>query len=138
MSIATAGTTRVIAEPFGKSVPLIRRLLSEAGLSVVEQFNVSSEPYFQLGVGRRSCLILLVDTPALLFECIALDRAAAVFLPIHIVISGDSDTSYVHWANPMTSSGLRPPAPAKIPLENLCTRVTQALRPGGSCRGYFA
>jgi hypothetical protein len=127
MRIATAGTTWVIPESFGKSVPLIRRLLSEAGLTVEEQFNVSREPYFQLGVSRRSCLILLVDTPALLFECIALDRAAAVFLPIHIVISGDGDTSYVHWANPVTSSGLRPPAPAKLPLENLCARVTEAL-----------
>jgi hypothetical protein len=127
MSIATAGNTRVIPETFGKSVPLIRRLLSDAGLNIVEELNMSSEPYFQLGIASRSCLVLLVDTPALLFECIALDRAAAVFLPVHIVISGDCDTSYVHWANPMSSSGLRPPAPAKIPLENLCARVTQAL-----------
>ena len=127
MSIATDGNTRCIPESFGKSVPLIRRLLAAAGLNVVEEFNVSSEPYFQLGIARRSCTVLLVDTPALLFECIALDRAAAVFLPVHVVISGDRDTSYVHWVNPVASSGLRPPAPAKIPLENLCALVTQAL-----------
>ncbi len=127
MSLTTTGNTRVIPEPFGKSVPLIRRLLSDAGLSVVEQFNMSSEVYFQLGIARRSCIVLLVDTPALLFECIALDRAAAVFLPVHVVISGDHDTTYVHWANPVMSSGLRPPMPAKIPLEKLCARITQAL-----------
>ncbi len=127
MSIATAGTTWVIPESFGKTVPLIRRQLSGAGLSVVEQFNVSRELYFQPGVGRCSCVILLVDTPALLFECIALDRAAAVFLPLHIVIGGDNDTSYVYWANPVISSGLRPPAPSKSPLEHLCACVTQAL-----------
>ncbi|MGD0870071.1 MAG: DUF302 domain-containing protein [Bryobacteraceae bacterium] len=127
MSIATTGNTRVIPEPFGKAVGMIRRLLLDAGLSVVEEFDVSNEPYFQLGIAMRSCLVLLVDTPALLFECIALDRAAAVFLPVHVVISGDRDTTYVHWANPMTGSGLRPPAPAKIPLEHLCARVTQAL-----------
>lgn len=126
-SIATTGNTRVIPEPFGKCAPLIRRLLFEGGLSVVEEFNLSSEPYFKLGIARRSCIVLLVDTPALLFECIALDRAAAVFLPVHVVISGDRDTTYVHWANPVVSSGLRPPMPAKIPLENLCARVTQAL-----------
>jgi hypothetical protein len=127
MGIATDGNTRFIPASFGKSVSLIRRLLVVAGLNVVKEFDVSSEPYFQLGIARRSRRVLLVDTPALLFECIALDRAAAVFLPVHVVISGDRDTSYVHWVNPVASSGLRPPAPAKIPLESLCARVTQAL-----------
>jgi hypothetical protein len=127
MSIATTGNTRIIPEPFGKSVPLIRRLLSDAGLSVVEDFDLTNAPYFQLGIAERSCIVLLVDTPSLLFEAIALDRAAAVFLPVHVVISGDHDTSYVHWANPMASSGLRPPAPSKGPLEDLCARVTKVL-----------
>src|SRR5579864_8875024 len=126
-STATTGNTRVISTSVGRAIPLIRRLLSESGLSVVEEFNVSSEPYFQFGIPRRSCIVLLVDTPALLFECIALDRAAAVLLPIHVVISGDHDTTYVHWANPVTSSGLRPPMPAKIPLDNLSARITRAL-----------
>ena len=127
MSISTCGNTRVVPEPFGKSVPLIRRSLQGAGLSVVEELDVSSAPYFQLGIAARSCMVLLVDTPALLFEAIALDRAAAVFLPLHVVISGDRDTSYVHWANPMASSNLRPPAPSKGALEELCARVTNAL-----------
>ncbi len=127
MSIATTGNTRIIPEAFGKSVSRIRRMLSNAGLSVVGEFNVSREPIFQLGIATRSCTVMLVDTPALLFECIALDRAAAVFLPVHIVISGDRDTTYVHWVNPVVSSGLRAPMPAKMPLENLCARITQAL-----------
>jgi len=127
MSIATSGNTRVIAESFGKSVMLVRRLLANGGLCVVEECNVSSEPYFRSGITRWSCIVLLVDTPGLLFECIALDRAAAVFLPVHVVISGDRDRTYVHWANPVVSSGLRPPMPAKVPLERLCARITQAL-----------
>lgn len=117
----------MVPENFVKSIPLIRRLLADAGLSIVGEFDVSAEPYLQLAAAGRSCVVLLVDTPALLFESIALDRAAAVFLPVHVVISGGRDTTYVHWANPMMSSGLRPPTPAKIPLENLCARVTQAL-----------
>lgn len=127
MSIASSCNTRVIPGPFGKSVPLIRRLLLDAGLSIVEEFNVSSEPHFQLGIRRQSGIVFLVDTPALLFECIALDRAAAVFLPVHVVITGDRDTTYVRWADPVKSSGLRPPTPAKVPLEILCARITQAL-----------
>lgn len=127
MSIATTGNTRVIPEAFAKSVPMIRRLLLNAGLDVAEEFDVSNEPYFRLGAANPFCVVLLVDTPALLFEAIALDRGAAVFLPVHVVISGDREMSYVHWANPMATSGLRPPASAKGPLENLCGLVTKAL-----------
>ena len=128
MSISSCGNTRVVPEAFGKSVPLIRRLLLDAGLSVVEEFDMSSASYFQLGIAPRSCTVLLIDTPVLLFEAIALDRAAAVFLPVHVVISGDRETSYVHWANPMASSNLRPPAPSKGALEDLCARVTERYR----------
>lgn len=127
MESVVAGMTRVIPDAFEKSLPLIRRLLSTAGFSVVEEFDMSREPAFQLGIASRSCVVLLVDTPVLLFEAIALDRSAAVFLPLHVVISGDRDTSYVHWANPITSSGLRPPAPAKGALDELYRRVTETL-----------
>src|SRR6476469_7334957 len=88
MTITPCSNTRVIPEPFAKAVALIRRLLVGAGLSVVKEFDVSAAPYFRLGIAARSCTILLVDTPVLLFEAIALDRAAAVFLPVHVVISG--------------------------------------------------
>ena len=126
MSIVTTGNARVIPEAFAKSAPMIRALLVNAGLHIAEEFDVSSELHFRSGLASR-CVVLLVDTPELLFEAIALDRAAAVFLPVHVVIGGDRNTSYVHWANPMASSGLRPPASAKEPLENLCSRVTKAL-----------
>ena len=127
MNSVDAGVTRVIPESFEKSLALIRRLLAAAGFTVVEEFDMSREPYFQLGVASRSCVVLLVDTPVLLFEAIALDRSAAAFLPLHVVISGDRDTSYVHWADPMTSSGLRPPAPARGALDEAYRRITETL-----------
>ena len=139
MHSTTIGDTRIVTEAYGKCLPLIRRLLEDAGLSIVEEFDISDAPYFRLGIGSRHCIVLLVDTPVLLFEAIALDRAAAVFLPIHIVICGNRDTSYVHWANPAASSGLRPPTPSKEPLDELCSRVTQALSrlpPAAEPAGY--
>ena len=102
-------------------------MLTAAGFSIVQEFDMSEEPYFQLGIAERSCTVLLVDTPVLLFEAIALDRSAAVFVPLHIVISGDSDTSYVHCADPVANSGLRPPAPAKAALEEVYQRVTEII-----------
>ena len=107
-------------------MPLVRQRLSDAGLSIAGEFDVSGEPHFQTS-GHLSCVVLLVDTPGLLFECIAIDRGGAVFLPVHIVISGDRESTHVHWANPITISGLRPPMPAKGPLEDLCARIGRAL-----------
>ena len=127
MNSVDAGVTRVIPESFEKSLALIRRLLVAAGFTVVEEIDMSSEPYFRLGVASRSCVVLLVDTPVLLFEAIALDRSAAAFLPLHVVISGDRDISYVHWADPITSSGLRPPAPARGALDEAYRRITETL-----------
>jgi len=121
------GNTWAIPEPFAKCVPLVRRLLLDAGLSVVEEFDISAASYVQLRAGSSSCVVLLVDTPVLLFEAIALDPGAAVFLPVHVVISGDREMSQIHWTNPALASGLRPPVQAKGPLEELCARVNQAL-----------
>jgi uncharacterized protein (DUF302 family) len=126
VQLATA-YTRTIPESFERTLSLVRRQLSAVGLNVVHEIDFSGEPYFQVRVARRSCVVLLVDNPLLLFESLALDRAAAVFLPLHIVISGDRETSYVHWSNPTAGSGLRPPAPAKRPLEEIWLAVTLAL-----------
>lgn len=119
MAIQTSGNVRIVAEARARCVSQVQRLLWDAGLSVVEEFDIAAE--------NSEWTVLLVDTPGLLFESIALDRAAAVFLPVHVVIRGDGEVSTVSWANPMASSGLRPPATAKIPLETLCARVTAAL-----------
>jgi uncharacterized protein (DUF302 family) len=127
MKSEVAGVTRAVPEPFEKAVSLIRRLLAGQGLNVVEQLDMSMEPLDRLGLGTRPCVILLVDSPVLLFEAIALDRAAAVFVPLHVVLSGGEGTSYVHWVNPVPESGLRPPAPARAALEELYLRVTAAL-----------
>ena len=63
MSPSTTGRTWAIDEPFNKAVLMVRRVLTDAGLSVVDEFDLSDEPYFRLGIGKRSCVVLLVDTP---------------------------------------------------------------------------
>ena len=119
MAIQTSGNVRIVGEARARCVSQVQRLLWDAGLSVVEEFDIAS--------GSLEYTVLLVDTPGLLFESMALDRAAAVFLPVHVVIRGDGAVSTVSWANPVARAGLRPPATAKVPLETLCARVTAAL-----------
>jgi hypothetical protein len=118
MTSELEGLTRTLPGAFERALPLIRRRLFERGLTVTE-LDIFGEPC--------PCAVLLADSPELLFEAIALDRAAAVFLPLHIVVSGGGNTSYVHWANPISGFGLRPPAPARAALEELYARVTAAL-----------
>ena len=121
------GTTRVMREPYEKTISTVRRMLTAAGLSIVDEFDMSKEPYFHFGVAGGSCTVLLLDTPILMFEAIVLDHSTAVFLPLHVVVSGDRETSCVHWADPLTSSGLRPPASGKSALEQAYKRLTDAL-----------
>ena len=127
MDRANGSLTRVIPEAFDRSVALVRRRLADAGFTVVEEFDISREPYLQLGIAGQSCVVLLVDTPILLFRAVALDRSAAVFLPLHVVVTGDRNATYVHWVDPVTSSGLRPPAPAKRALHDVYERITNTL-----------
>jgi hypothetical protein len=127
MRTAITGDMRSFDEPFARSVPLVRRLLLDAGLRIVTEIEVSNGPDYHYGLATHSCVVLLVDTPVLLFEAIALDRGAAVFVPVHVVVGGDHGSSYVHWANPIATSGLRPPVSARRPLENLYACVTRAL-----------
>jgi len=100
-----------------RCVASLRRALLADGLTVVDAVNISG----------NGCVALLVDSADLLFEAVALDRGAAVLVPVHVVVMGDGHSSRVHWANPMTVSGLRAPAPARAPIERLCARVRQTL-----------
>ena len=127
MDRATGSVVRVIPETFERSVVLVRRRLAGAGFNIVGEFDISEESYLQVGFARQSCIVLLVDTPVLLLQAIALDRSAAVFLPLHVVITGDPDATYVHWVNPVAASGLRPPAPAKRALRDLYEGITETL-----------
>lgn len=128
MNHQSAGHTRMVPERLDKAVTAVRRLLEDAGLRVVDELEIG-QCLSDANIPGQPCRILLVDTPVLLFESIALDRAAAVFLPVHIAVCGNSESTSVHWANPVVSAGLRPPAPAKGPLEVLCARITEALAP---------
>jgi hypothetical protein len=118
-----SGSIRVVPESFERSVALIRRLTA-AGFTVVEEFDVSGEPYFLLVIARRSCVLLLYK-PMLLLEPIALHRSVAVFLPLHVVINGDRDISSTHWANPVTCSGLQ--LPVRDVLDEVYRRITEAI-----------
>ncbi|HWC98419.1 MAG TPA: DUF302 domain-containing protein, partial [Candidatus Sulfopaludibacter sp.] len=92
-------TSYLIDAPFEQALPVLRQALEAGGLSVSGEMDLSERIHRQLGLGFGACRVLLVDSPYLLLEALALDRSAAALLPLHVVVSGRGDVTCVHWMN---------------------------------------
>lgn len=114
-----AVTAYVIPEPFDRALRLVRDTLCSNELNVVAEVDVSARIKRELNIGFGPCRVLLVDSPCLLLEACTLDRAAAAFVPLHIVLCGRGPQTAVHWMNPATLGGVRLPAGAAAPLLKL-------------------
>jgi uncharacterized protein (DUF302 family) len=127
MNALAAGQTYMVGERFEKAVKLIRSALAERELSVAGEFDVTEtfgrEPGKKAGRSR----ILLVDSPLLVFEALALDRAAGVFFPLHVLVRADGDRTQVSTVNPAGLFDVRLPLGAAYPIERLQAHVTLAL-----------
>ena len=127
MTHESAVTVYTIAEPFDKALPSVREALLTGGLSISGEIDLSERILRQLGLDFGPCRILLVDSPFLLVEAIALDRSSAVLLPLHVVVSGRDSLTHVHW---MSLSGMRQvrlPAGADAPLAKLHAELLRVL-----------
>jgi uncharacterized protein (DUF302 family) len=128
MNAAAAEQSYVIAEQFDKALKTIRSALAGKELEITGEFDVAQLLHRQpLGTTARS-RILLVDCPVLMFEALALDRAAAVFFPLHILVSATGSQTHVCLINPAELFDARLPAGAADPMERLQARVAQALQ----------
>lgn len=71
--------------------------------------------------------VLLVDCPLLDFEALALDRASAVFFPVHILVSPDGNRTRVSVVDPAGLFSARFPVGMAEPMERLLARVSLAV-----------
>jgi uncharacterized protein (DUF302 family) len=127
MEPGNIGNTRVVPAPFDKTLKALRRSLNDAGVSVVRELNLARECHSQPAAGAPRSTLLLVDCPLLLFEALALDRAAAVYIPLHVAISGDQNSACIRWVHPSAATGYRVPATARGPVDALYLRITNLL-----------
>jgi uncharacterized protein (DUF302 family) len=123
----TLENRREIAAPCETALKLIRRALLHEDLRIPEEFDVSDIAGGQPGMNLAPCRILCVDAPLLLLEAMALDPSAAVFLPLHIVISADGPKTQVYWLDPASIQSKRLPVGAILPLRALQTRIVGAM-----------
>jgi len=127
MISAGIGHTRTIPASFSRALRALRRCFSEAGICVVEQLDLSREFPGQFS-GASKCTVLLIDCPLLFFEALALDRGAAAFIPLHIVVTGGEERTSINWAHPTAITHLRVPATARAAVDALHARVTELLQ----------
>jgi uncharacterized protein (DUF302 family) len=123
----TVETSREIEAPYETALKLIRSALLREDLRISREFDVADIARGQRVVNLAPCRILCVDSPLLLLEAMALDPSAAVFLPLHIVISADGPNTQVYWLNPAGIQSKRLPVGAMLPLRALQARIVAAM-----------
>jgi uncharacterized protein (DUF302 family) len=124
----TAFDTYVVEDRFDRAIKVIRNELFGAHLDVVGELDIEDV----LGPNKSNrppCMILLVDNPLRVFEALALDRAAAVFLPLHVMVVGISDgRTQVSILDPTRLFDGRFPPGAAGPIGRLVARAELALQ----------
>lgn len=117
----------MIEERFGKALKLIRNAFEERELSIAGEIDLTESFAKDSGKESDPSTLLLVDCPLLVFEAVALDRAAAVFFPLHVLVSADGERTQVVCVEPATLFEFRLPVGAAQPLEKLLNRVAMAM-----------
>ena len=127
MNTASETRTYVIAEEFDKALKLVRHVLAESELNVTSEWDTTRNLRQSPGQNSKRSRLLLVDSPVLLFEAMALDRAAGALIPMHVLVSADGDRTQVVFVEPATLLARRPPVGAARALEELKARINAAL-----------
>ena len=127
MNAISAAQTYVIEERSGRALKLIRDALEEQELGVTGELDLTESFVRDSGMHAEPSKLLLVDCPLLLFEALALDRAAGVFFPLHVLVSADGDRTRVVCVEPASFFEVRLPVGTAHPLEELRHRIGMAL-----------
>jgi uncharacterized protein (DUF302 family) len=120
--------TLIMRQPFNEALKLIRRALAEGGLEIAADLDMAGRIRKALRIDLPPFRVLCVDCPVALLEALALDRSAAVLLPLHVVVAGQGGgLTLVHLLNPAAAlySGL--PITARAAVSKLQARVAQAV-----------
>jgi hypothetical protein len=112
----------VVTERFEKVLKLLRTALAGIDLQVVGEVDLAGS-----GTGTRA-KTLLVACPLLMFEALALDRAAGVFVPLHVQVRADGDRTKISIVDPARLLNARLPVGVASPLSRLIARVELALQ----------
>ena len=127
MTSEPATTMYSLADHYERALKLVRAALVKEGLEVPLELDVSGRIRRELGIALAPCRVLCVDCPFLLLEAVTLDAAAAVFLPLHVVVSAHGSQTFVHLLSPASTQDHALPVGLKVPISKLHARVSRVL-----------
>jgi uncharacterized protein (DUF302 family) len=119
--------TLIMQQPLNEAVKLIRRALADGGLEIAAELDITGRIRKGLKIDLPPCRVLCVDCPVALLEALALDRSAAVLLPLHVVVAGQDGFTLVHLLNPVAALYGALPVTARAAVSKLQARVAQAV-----------
>ena len=119
--------TLIIQQPVSDALKLIRRALADGGLEIAADVDLAGRIRKALRIDLPPCRVLCVDCPVALLEALALDRSAAVLLPLHLVVAGHNGSTLVHLLNPTAALYGGLPVTARAAVSKLQARVAQAV-----------
>lgn len=105
----------------------LRHALADMELEVIGSLNAPTGPSAPRAAKSEHPRVLLVDCPLLDFEALALDRASAVFFPVHILVSPCGDRTRVSVVDPAGLFRARFPIGMAEPMERLLARISLAV-----------
>ncbi len=120
-------TTLLVRQTFTETIKVIRRALLAAGLEIPADMDLAGRVKKALRFDFPPCRVLCVDCPVALLEALALDRSAAVLLPLHLVVEGRGRFTLVHLLNPAAALHGGLPVTARAAVSKLQTRVMEAV-----------
>ncbi len=119
-------------ENYSRTLKLLRSSLQKCGVRIVSEMDVSEIVRTEAGVRLPACRILYLCCPFVLLQVAVIDRAAATFLPVHLVVSEHAVDTRIHLATGagLDAAGLSPTA--RQPMARLFARVLDGLRAAGA------
>lgn len=119
--------TLVLNQPYDQARRRILTTLKEQGLQVAFDFDVASCICRSAGVRLPKSSVLGVGCPYQLLEAFVADGAAAIFLPLHVVLSEHGPETQVRILAPqaLRAAGVTPAI--SIPVHRTLRRINEAL-----------
>lgn len=128
MNTVSAIQCYVIGMRFEPALKRIRQALAKRQLSIAGEYDIAGNLAQDTGEKPTPARLLLVDSPLLLFEALALDRAAGVFIPLHVLVSAGGDRTQVTCIEPAAAFEVRLPPGSAQPLEELRNCLASTLQ----------
>jgi uncharacterized protein (DUF302 family) len=127
MADESATTTYSIPEPFDEAVRSLRRVLSEAGLKITGELDLSARLQRSLLVDTPPCLVLFAGLAAPVLHGPSGHPGAAALTPLHIVVSARGAQTEIHVLKiPPPHDGLQDASPIAI-LGRFRAQLSQAI-----------